>query len=165
MDYSPWGHKELEAAEWLSPLTTGTREKWGRSVVSNSLQPHGLLHESMVLHGLEFFLCYFSFKIQTEVFTDKIMWSLEFALKKVFYGYGPQTFWFHGRQFFHAQGSEWGGFRMIWANYIYCALCLLLLHQLHFRLLGIRSERLRTSALGEKKSEHLGLRNKNGWVK
>ena len=48
---------------------------------------------------------------------------------------------------------KWGGFRMIWVNYIYCALCLLLLHQLHFRLSGIRSQRLRTSALGEKKFE------------
>ena len=43
--YSPWGHKESDMTEQLSTQTIFLHKKereWSRSVVSDSLRPHGL---------------------------------------------------------------------------------------------------------------------------
>ena len=55
--------------------------------------------------------------------------------------------WFNGRQFFHK--LEWGAWFQDDSSLLHllCSLFLLLLHQLHLRSSGIRSQRLETPTL------------------
>ena len=78
------------------------------------------------------------------------LWTLQ-AHPRGLLGNSPQHFgtrgWLCGRQFFHGVDVGW-----FWDDsstlHLLCILFLLLLHQLHLRLSGIRSQRLGTLVLG-----------------